>query len=150
MRKLMIVVGALAAVASLGAMRTASAENASPASASTTLPTARYPSTSVADARRHRGYATPRSTSTDRNARRDHDAGGSRATPYAVPPRAPDPRSGQWNSGYDSGRANDHQQAPSRVAGHGVRTPVHQASRSSHSSGDKNGRSRESGRGDRG
>ena len=149
MRKLMIVAGALATVMSLGAMRTASAETAYPASTATTLPPVAYTSHLADNARKHRRQEMPtRRTATDRNARRDQDAGGSRATPHSVPSRVSDPRGGQW-SGYQYGRANDHQ-APTRVSAHDVRTPVRQPSPNSPSSHGKNDRSRESARGDRG
>ncbi|HEY2377331.1 MAG TPA: hypothetical protein VGH98_15245 [Gemmatimonadaceae bacterium] len=106
MRKLMIVAGALATIASLGAMRTASAATIDPPSVSTTLSTVKHLAKSADNGWTHRVYPAPT-------------------------------------------RANDHQQAPSRVARHDVKTPVHRPSHTSHGSHDKNGRSRESARGDR-
>jgi hypothetical protein len=145
MRKLMIVAGALAAVTSLGAMRTANAAEVTPGRA----PTATHSSNLVDDAWGHRVHPAPtRPTPTDRDARRDSDDRGSRATSHTAPSRVSDPRAGQRNSSSDDGRANGHQQAPSRVAGHDAKTPVRQPSHSSHDSHDTNGRSRESAHGD--
>ena len=133
MRKLMIVAGALAAVTSLGAMRTANAAEVNPGRAPTAQPAATHSSNSVDDAWGHRVYPAPtRPTPTDRDARHDSDASGSRGTSHSVPSRVSDPRAGQRNSSSDDGRANNHQKAPSRVAGHDVKTPVRQPSHSSH------------------
>jgi len=148
MRKLMIVAGTVAALASFGAIRTASAAEANPASAAAT---ATHTPTSLNDAWGHRVYpAQTRRTPTDRNLRRDSDAHGARTTSHSVPSRGSDQHAGQWNSGTDDARAKVHQQAPSRFAQHGERTPVHHTSRTPQSSQDTNGRRRESTRGDRG
>ncbi len=148
MRKLMIVAGALAAVTSLGAMRTANAAEVDPGRAPTAQAMATHPSNPVDGAWGHHAYPAPtRPTSTNRDARRDSDATASRTTSHSVPSRVSDPRAGERNSSSDDGRANDHRQAPPRVTGHDVKTPVRKPSQSSH---DTKGRSRESARGDRG